>query len=160
MSAAGVGLKSSSDKMISKRTSGAAVVLFFLSVLCNWICANAFVQLSAANQRFSVATRATVQRKQDESQVPYKISRGDGSTGGGGLPMPNRKQEQEQQQVDDNDDDDDDDHLVRPKVSILCQHRKSCQEHMENVLIAVRIGWGRDAKGASILVSSTRSIAR
>ena len=159
MSAAGVGLKSSSDKMISKRTSGAAVVLFFLSVLCNWICANAFVQLSAANQRFSVATRATVQRKQDESQVPYKISRGDGSTGGGGLPMPNRKQEQEQQQVDDNDDDDDDDHLVRPKVSILSITR-AVKEQMENVLIAVRIGWGRDAKGASILVSSTRSIAR
>ena len=155
MSAAGVGLKSSSDKMISKRTSGAAVVLFFLSVLCNWICANAFVQLEA-NQRFSVATRATVQRKQDESQVPYKISRGDGSTGGGGLPMPNRKQEQEQQQVED---DDDDDHLVRPKVSILSITR-AVKEQMENVLIAVRIGWGRDAKGASILVSSTRSIAR
>ena len=45
-------------------------------------------------------TTATV-----EDVKPYVIARGDGSTGGGGLPMPKRKQLQ-----------DDQDHLRRPKV--------------------------------------------
>ena len=41
-----------------------------------------------------------------EENVPYVIARGDGSTGGGGLPMPNASEE-----------DTDDNGLRRPKVS-------------------------------------------
>lgn len=46
--------------------------------------------------KLSVANDVTEQQQ----KVPYEIARGDGSTGGGGLPMPNK-----------------DDGLVRPKVS-------------------------------------------
>jgi hypothetical protein len=42
-----------------------------------------------------------------EQEVPYAISRGDGSTGGGGLPMPQQE----------------DDGLVRPKVSSITRGR-------------------------------------
>jgi hypothetical protein len=48
----------------------------------------------------SVANDVT---EQQELKVPYEIARGDGSTGGGGLPMPTEE----------------DDGLVRPKVSLL-----------------------------------------
>lgn len=38
---------------------------------------------------------------EEDKSIPYSIARGDGSTGGGGLPMPNA---------------DDEDGLIRPKV--------------------------------------------
>ena len=42
-----------------------------------------------------------LEEAETEEKVPYVIARGDGSTGGGGLPMPNS---------------DEDDGLTRPKV--------------------------------------------
>ena len=58
--------------------------------------------------------------EQEGEVVPYIIARGDGTTGGGGLPMPDtlrKKKNQEIQNINDNDeDDDDDDGLRRPKV--------------------------------------------
>lgn len=53
--------------------------------------------------RLSVAN--DVAEKQEQQHVSYEIARGDGSTGGGGLPMPSATEE--------------DDGLVRPKVSSL-----------------------------------------
>ena len=50
--------------------------------------------------RLSVANDVT---EQQEQKVPYEIARGDGSTGGGGLPMPTEE----------------DYGLVRPKVRIV-----------------------------------------
>lgn len=51
--------------------------------------------LSVAND-----VTTTEQKQQEQKHVPYEIARGDGSTGGGGLPMPKGG----------------DDGLVRPKV--------------------------------------------
>eukprot|EP00979_Chaetoceros_neogracilis_P012322 scaffold3221_cov244-Chaetoceros_neogracile.AAC.1 len=59
-----------------------------------------------------------------KDKVSYAISRGDGSTGGGGLPMPNQHKKREQKsnavdqtELDDTvDNDDDNDNLRRPKV--------------------------------------------
>jgi hypothetical protein len=42
-----------------------------------------------------------------DAKIPYQVARGDGSTGGGGLPMPNKQL------------DADDQGLVRPKVNDL-----------------------------------------
>lgn len=67
---------------------------------------DAFVQQSGA-RRHQPPTRLSVANDVTEKQVhvPYEIARGDGSTGGGGLPMPSSLE--------------DDDGLVRPKVRIL-----------------------------------------
>lgn len=51
-----------------------------------------------AHTKLSVANDVT---QEQEQQSAYEIARGDGSTGGGGLPMPNQEE----------------DGLVRPKVS-------------------------------------------
>jgi hypothetical protein len=53
--------------------------------------------------RLSVASRDLdeVETQDKDKKVPYAVARGDGSTGGGGLPMPNSI---------------DDDGLIRPKV--------------------------------------------
>lgn len=48
--------------------------------------------------------------------IPYAISRGDGSQGGGGLPMPGIKKKNESDNIVYDDSDDDDDGLRRPKV--------------------------------------------
>jgi lipoic acid synthetase len=66
---------------------------------------NAFVQKSGARRHQpSPPTRLSVANDVTEKQehVPYEIARGDGSTGGGGLPMPSSLQNE--------------DALVRPKV--------------------------------------------
>jgi lipoic acid synthetase len=66
---------------------------------------NAFVQKSGARRHQpSPPTRLSVTNDVTEKQehVPYEIARGDGSTGGGGLPMPSSLQNE--------------DALVRPKV--------------------------------------------
>jgi lipoic acid synthetase len=66
---------------------------------------NAFVQESGARRHQpSPPTRLSVTNDVTEKheRVPYEIARGDGSTGGGGLPMPSSLQN--------------DDALVRPKV--------------------------------------------
>jgi len=55
------------------------------------------------------------------SQLPYIISRGDGSTGGGGLPMPTKKKKKkdmEEEEVEKNKTDESDDNLRRPKVGV------------------------------------------
>lgn len=77
--------------------SVAALLSFFLFSLES---ADAFApkKTQFPSTRLSVANDVTETQEQD---IPYALSRGDGSTGGGGLPMP-------QQQ---------DDGLVRPKVS-------------------------------------------
>ena len=49
----------------------------------------------------SVRTRLPSTTEDATESIPYEIARGDGSTGGGGLPMPHAE---------------DDDNLVRPKV--------------------------------------------
>jgi hypothetical protein len=67
---------------------------------------NAFVQESGARRHQpSPPTRLSVTNDVTEKheRVPYEIARGDGSTGGGGLPMPSSLQNE--------------DALVRPKVS-------------------------------------------
>jgi len=46
----------------------------------------------------------------ESTEIPYVVARGDGSTGGGGLPMPNASKDNGE------DDDNDDDGLTRPKV--------------------------------------------
>lgn len=56
-----------------------------------------------ASSILSVTSRDVAETTKEDQSVPYVISRGDGSTGGGGLPMPNAQ-------------DDDDDGLTRPKV--------------------------------------------
>ena len=54
----------------------------------------------------------------EEAAVPYVVARGDGMTGGGGLPMPKSKSGDNKSELSQNyiDDNDDDDGLVRPKV--------------------------------------------
>jgi hypothetical protein len=42
-----------------------------------------------------------------DAKIPYQVARGDGSSGGGGLPMPNKQL------------DADDQGLVRPKVNLF-----------------------------------------
>ena len=60
--------------------------------------------------------------KEDAAAVPYVVARGDGMTGGGGLPMPKSKASdktdatQNKKDATDIDDAEDDDGLVRPKV--------------------------------------------
>jgi hypothetical protein len=70
---------------------------------------DAFVQQNGARAHHyqSSSTRLSVVNDVTEKKdhVPYEIARGDGSTGGGGLPMPSASQ--------------DGDGLVRPKVSCL-----------------------------------------
>jgi len=64
--------------------------------------ANAFsIQQNAARPHTRLSVANDVTEKQEQKHVPYEISRGDGSTGGGGLPMPNKEAN---------------DGLVRPKV--------------------------------------------
>jgi hypothetical protein len=69
--------------------------------------ADAFVQQNGARHHHQSSTRLSVANDVTEKQtrVPYEIARGDGSTGGGGLPMPSSSQGGEG--------------LVRPKVSCL-----------------------------------------
>ena len=64
---------------------------------------NSFMQRRAT--RVAVASRdlEEVETQQKEESIPYIVARGDGSTGGGGLPMPHASE-------------DDDDGLTRPKV--------------------------------------------
>lgn len=57
----------------------------------------------------------------EEAAIPYVVARGDGMTGGGGLPMPKSKSGDKKELSQHNDavgdgDDDEDDGLVRPKV--------------------------------------------
>jgi len=67
--------------------------------------ANAFsIQQNAARPHTRLSVANDVTEKQEQKHVPYEISRGDGSTGGGGLPMPNKEAN---------------DGLVRPKVRLL-----------------------------------------
>ena len=64
--------------------------------------------------RFMVSTnpsRTEETKSSTSDSLPYVVRRGDGSTGGGGLPMPHSKQQQEDRDEKDNSD------LVRPKVS-------------------------------------------
>lgn len=64
--------------------------------------ANAFsIQQNAARPHTRLSVANDVSEKQEQKHVPYEIARGDGSTGGGGLPMPNKEAN---------------DGLVRPKV--------------------------------------------
>jgi hypothetical protein len=56
------------------------------------------IQPARSRTRLFVASREV---EQAEENIPYVIARGDGSTGGGGLPMPNAET---------------DDGLTRPKV--------------------------------------------
>ena len=68
-----------------------------------WHLSNA--RMNVQRTSLSVASRDTTEVEtpgKDDEPIPYAIARGDGSTGGGGLPMPNA--------------DDDDDGLTRPKV--------------------------------------------
>jgi hypothetical protein len=79
-----------------------------------------------------------------EQEVPYAISRGDGSTGGGGLPMPQQE----------------DDGLMRPKVSPIttCRfvfHRFSVFTHITSCA-----GRGGDAKWTPFLVPCSRTLSR
>jgi hypothetical protein len=68
---------------------------------------NALSRLSVASQDTEKATE----------KVPYSISRGDGSTGGGGRSMPNKNAGAEQSTVED-----DDEELKRPKVGAEMPH--------------------------------------
>ena len=66
----------------------------------------------------SPETDTSAKETGEEAAVPYVVARGDGMTGGGGLPMPksksgDKKGELSQKNIDD---DEDDDGLVRPKV--------------------------------------------
>jgi hypothetical protein len=88
------------DKTIMFKSTVLSVLLLSLASE-----SNAFVQKSGARRhqpsppiRLSVANDVT----EKQERVPYEIARGDGSTGGGGLPMPSSLQN--------------DDALVRPKV--------------------------------------------
>jgi hypothetical protein len=54
------------------------------------------------NNCLHVASRETREIETQDDKLSYVIARGDGSTGGGGLPMPNSE--------------DEDDGLARPKV--------------------------------------------
>lgn len=78
-----------------------------------------------------VGDNDTTEDDDSDSKTPYIIARGDGTTGGGGLPMPNNYQrkhemknthgnasdsEEEEEEKDDDDDNDNDNHLRRPKV--------------------------------------------
>jgi len=58
----------------------------------------------AVSQLENTAADTTIQKKEDADNLSYSVTRGDGSTGGGGLPMP------KQTRNDENDD------LRRPKV--------------------------------------------
>ena len=73
---------------------------------------NSIAFRSSSKGRDSFSTRSTLKYvsssdMKNNADVSYLIARGDGSTGGGGLPMPGK------------DRDDDSDGLVRPKVNVL-----------------------------------------
>ena len=66
----------------------------------------------------SVASQDT---EKATEKIPYSISRGDGSTGGGGRPMPNKQNSgAEQNTVED--DEDGEEELKRPKVGAEMPH--------------------------------------
>ena len=71
--------------------------------------ANRFHRTRQQFSSLSVASQDIEQSKktedEDDHAVPYVVARGDGSTGGGGLPMPKQLVEEGE-----------DDGLVRPKV--------------------------------------------
>jgi hypothetical protein len=66
-------------------------------------------------RRLFVASQDTDTTTETTEKISYSISRGDGSTGGGGLPMPNQKQSAVEQSLDTLEEDVDDE-LKRPKV--------------------------------------------
>jgi hypothetical protein len=71
--------------------------------------ANALSRRKECTTRLSVASQDATTATETTAKVPYSISRGDGSTGGGGLPMPNHQKVNAVEQVDDEE-------LKRPKV--------------------------------------------
>jgi len=60
---------------------------------------------------------AEYEEEEEKSNVPYVISRGDGTKGGGGLPMPSGRQSSSSEHQGDDSEKDEDDILRRPKVS-------------------------------------------
>jgi len=61
------------------------------------------------------------QTSSKETKIPYSIARGDGSTGGGGLPMPKSSKKMNEILIESNDENidenlEEEDDLVRPKV--------------------------------------------
>ena len=93
----------------TKSTSAVSqmAVLLFSLLRCSSAAWHMMQQVTSRTTRTS-GTRLSMLSKFDKQniqfEVPYIVARGDGSTGGGGLPMPNKSGEQE------------DDDLTRPKV--------------------------------------------
>lgn len=75
---------------------------------------SAFVLPSPSCQTFATALSVTSKETEEQLDSSYRITRGDGSTGGGGLPMPRRP--------DDDDVDDAESLLKRPKVGAEMPH--------------------------------------
>ena len=89
-----------------------AIILAKLIVeLCTGICIHAF---SGTTRRagMSISTCFMATRQDDNKAIPYIITRGDGSQGGGGVPMPNAVKELQEQSGQGQDVDT----LRRPKV--------------------------------------------
>ena len=84
-----------------------------LAALSLSISVNGFVSLQTSTQHCTLHSTSpttnqnTAKADRKESEVSYVVKRGDGSTGGGGLPMPKQKGSEGTDQKD----------LRRPKVS-------------------------------------------
>jgi hypothetical protein len=82
--------------------------------------------LSRRKNECTILSVASQDTEKTTAKVPYSISRGDGSTGGGGRPMPNKQNNNagvEQSAVEEgNDDYNEDGELKRPKVGAEMPH--------------------------------------
>jgi hypothetical protein len=89
---------------LSIYVTSALLVLLSASSLCSAFVLPQGSRSTGISTCRQVASKDATSTSTDEAQSSYQLSRGDGSTGGGGLAMPNME-------------DEDDDGLVRPKVS-------------------------------------------
>jgi hypothetical protein len=88
---------------------------------------NALSRRNECNTKLSVASQDTTETTETTTEkIPYSISRGDGSTGGGGRAMPNKKNQNaavEQSAVEEgNEEDELNEELKRPKVGAEMPH--------------------------------------
>jgi hypothetical protein len=77
---------------------------------------NEYTRISVASQDTDITTETTTPK------VPYSVSRGDGSTGGGGRSMPNKKNQNAGVEQSTVEEDELNEELKRPKVGAEMPH--------------------------------------